>query len=168
MEANASKRTLLVRCLIVNGDLLVNENRLTEALHLFRDACEIQEEAVGAEPESVYHRSTLASVLASRGRAAQASGARDEARQSYARAAELSATMGAQFPSQRYSQACYIALLIPLSPPAARDSLGFEAISALRLAIEGGYDNRDAMDRDADLESLRGREDFRKLMASID
>jgi hypothetical protein len=72
--------------------------------------------------------------------------------------------MGAQFPSQRYAQACYIALLIPVSPPAARDSLGLEAISALRLAIEGDYDNRDTMGRDSDLDSLRDREDFRELM----
>ena len=76
--------------------------------------------------------------------------------------------MAAQFSSQRYSQACYIALLIPVSPPAARDSLGLEAISELRLAIEAGYDNLDGMDRDSDLDPLRDRADFRELMASIE
>jgi hypothetical protein len=68
----ASGRTMLVRSLQVNGDLLVSENRLTEALQSFRNACDIQEEAVRVEPESVYHGSSLANVLASRGRAAQA------------------------------------------------------------------------------------------------
>jgi len=135
---------------------------------MFRSACEIQEEAVRAEPESVYHRSTLANALASRGRAAQASGAREEARQSFTRAAELSATMAAQFSSQRYSQACYVAMLIPVSPPAVRDSLGLEAISALRLAIEAGYGNRETVTKDSDLDPLRDRADFRELMASIE
>lgn len=90
-----------------------------------------------------------------------------EARHAYRRAAEITATYAAQYPAHRYNQACYIAQTIPLSPSAARDSLGVEAIAVLRQAIEAGYRDRAAMDNDSDLDPLRERADFRALMASI-
>jgi len=168
LDPNPFSQTLHVRCLQLHGDLLMSESRVAEALAVLRNACQIQEDVVRAEPQSVYHRSSFAMVLGSLGRAAVASGEREEARRAFHRATELAATIAAQYPSERYSQACYTALATPLSPPAARDSLAAEAVALLRQAIDAGYSDRETMVKDSDLDALRGRADFRELMARIE
>jgi serine/threonine-protein kinase len=165
MEPTSSRQTLYVRCSKQRADVLMSEQRTGEALAILRDACRVQESVAGADPQSVYHRSTLATTLASFGNAAVATGEREEARQAFLRAADLSRSLGAQFPGQRYNQACFTALAIPLSPPAARDSMAAAAVALLRQAIDAGYGDRQHMAKDSDLDPLRARADFRQLMA---
>lgn len=121
-----------------------------------------------AEPKSVYHASTLAGMTAALGRAAAKAGEREEARQAFLHAADITRGYAESYPGQIYNQACYLALAIPLSSPSERDRLTTQAMDALRRAIDGGYDEHDNMAADADLDALRGRDDFKKLLASIE
>ena len=125
----------------------MREGHAREALVVLRRARDIQEDAVRSAPESIYHASSLANLLSSLGGAAAASGEREEARLAYQRATELMATWAAKYPAQRYNQACSIALMIPLSPAAARESLAARAVATLRQAIDQGFDDTELVGR---------------------
>jgi tetratricopeptide (TPR) repeat protein len=164
-EPNAGRRTLYARALRQQSEILTRDGRDREALTVLRKARTIQEEALASEPESVYHKSSLATLLQSLGRAALATGERDEAREAFQRSAEVTAEYAAKYPGQRYNQACSVALMVPLCPSAARDSVEAEAMALLRQAVDAGYHEYDHMAKDSDLDALRGRADFRELMA---
>ena len=44
---------------------------------------------------------------------------------------------------------------------------GDRAMNRLAQAVAAGYKNRAHMEKDNDLDALRGREDFRKLLAGL-
>jgi hypothetical protein len=102
------------------------------------------------------------------GRTSLACGRRDDALEAFRRASELTAPLAAQYPDQSYSEACYVALMVPVVAPAERDSLGARAVGALRLAVAGGYGNADIFAKDTDLDAIRNREDFKQLMTEVE
>ena len=161
-EPNPERQTLYGQIAQQRATLLSGTGRAREALDMLRSACDVQDSVARAHPESVYHAS------ASLGRAAAKAGERAEARAAFLRAAELTEGYAAAYPGQIYNQACYLALAIPVSIPSERDRLTAQAIGALRRAIEGGYDAYGNMAADSDLDALRGRADFEKLLASIE
>jgi len=79
-----------------------------------------------------------------------------------------------------YDLACDWAVCIPLigwgktaatltpDERAERQRLGNEAIKALRRAIDGGWRNFAHMTKDEDLDPLRDRDDFKKLLAELE
>jgi hypothetical protein len=80
-------------------------------------------------------------------------------------------------PSDIYDAACYLARCVCLAEQdkalaeANRGELvkayGDRALAALRHAVEKGYKNLAHMKKDPDLDPLRGREDFKKLLAEL-
>jgi serine/threonine-protein kinase len=167
-EPSPSRQTLYGQIAQQRGALLMGAGRAREALDILRSACGVQESVVRAEPESVYHASTLASMLGSLGRAAAKAGEREEAREAFLRAVEVTRGYADAYPGQLYNQACYLALAIPVSTPSERERLTAQAMDVLRRAIDGGYDDYGNIAGDSDLDALRGRADFEKLLASIE
>jgi len=167
-ETTPTRQTLYVRALRQEANLLLGDGRAGEALVVLRRARDIQGEAARAEPESIYHVANLATVVSILGRAAFASGEAEEARLAYQRAFELTEGFAAQYPEQRYNQACYIALMIPLSAPAERDSLGARAVATLSQAFDAGYHDKPLLATDSDLDALRERADFKELRARLE
>jgi tetratricopeptide (TPR) repeat protein len=83
-------------------------------------------------------------------------------------------------PKNLYNAACAYALCVtavaPGKPPeqlsaeekAARERYAARAVPALREAVGKGYKDAAHMKRDADLDPLRGRDDFKKLLAALE
>jgi hypothetical protein len=77
-----------------------------------------------------------------------------------------------------YNAACFLALCMPLAEhdkqisDAQRKELvrsySDKAMAALRQAIRNGYKDAAHMKKDTDLDPLRGREDFKKLVAELE
>jgi serine/threonine-protein kinase len=77
-----------------------------------------------------------------------------------------------------YKAACFFSRCIPLAeqdaklPQARRQELtksyGDRAVQALRQALAKGYKDAANVKKDSDLDPLRGRDDFRKLLAELD
>jgi hypothetical protein len=80
----------------------------------------------------------------------------------------------------RYDLACDWAVCIPLvgwgkdareltdAEKAERQRLGDEAMKALRQAADAGWRNVEQWKKDEDLDALRGRDDFQKLLAELE
>jgi tetratricopeptide (TPR) repeat protein len=76
-----------------------------------------------------------------------------------------------------YNAACYLSLCVPLAKKdtklsdAKREELarsyGVQAMEMLRQSVAKGYKDFAHMKKDSDLEPLRGREDFQKLLADL-
>jgi hypothetical protein len=66
----------------------------------------------------------------------------------------------------RYNQACFLALMVPLADPDARGTAAARALDVLRQAVEAGYGDARTLETDRDLDPLRTREDFRKLLSA--
>jgi tetratricopeptide (TPR) repeat protein len=92
-------------------------------------------------------------------------------------AAEL-ARVSSEPANDAYKAACFLARCIPLAekdaklPQARRQELtksyGDRAVQALRQALAHGYRDAAHMQKDTDLDPLRGRDDFQKLLAELD
>jgi len=67
-----------------------------------------------------------------------------------------------------YKLACVYALAAPKLPPADAGRAAARPIAALRQAIAKGYRNLAHLRNDPDLNALRGREDFQKLLAELE
>jgi hypothetical protein len=58
---------------------------------------------------------------------------------------------------------------VPLADaPEVREKLAARAVELLRQAVGKGFKNTAHMKRDTDLDALRGREDFKKLLADLE
>jgi electron transfer flavoprotein alpha/beta subunit len=74
-----------------------------------------------------------------------------------------------------YNAACYravtaaVGLAAPKSPPAVQEARAEadRAMAWLEQAIAAGYDNLALMQKDSDLDALRDRADFQKLLAEL-
>jgi tetratricopeptide (TPR) repeat protein len=66
-----------------------------------------------------------------------------------------------------YNAACAFALCVPLADK-DQDKLSARAMELLRQAVAKGYKNAAHMKKDADLNALRQRDDFQKLLAELD
>jgi serine/threonine protein kinase/tetratricopeptide (TPR) repeat protein len=81
-------------------------------------------------------------------------------------------------PGDRYDLACVYSLCVPAAAMDARlseaerdrlaEDYGGRAVAQLRRAIEAGYRDADHMKTDSDLDPLRQREDFRKLITELE
>jgi len=73
-------------------------------------------------------------------------------------------SLAPKYGSQRYNQACYLALAVPVCAPSERERIGTQAVNALRQALEAGYSREDAA-HDSDFDAVRHRADFKELLA---
>jgi hypothetical protein len=95
-----------------------------------------------------------------------------------AAAADRLAAAGSTPAADLYNAACFLSLCAPLAQKDAMLSesrrkdlarqYGDRAIALLRQAVAKGYKDAAHMKQDTDLDPLRGREDFKKLMAELE
>jgi serine/threonine-protein kinase len=72
-------------------------------------------------------------------------------------------------PGHLYDAACAYALCVPLADMAeVKEKRALRAIDLLRQAVAKGYKDAAHTKRDADLDALRGRDDFKKLLAEME
>jgi tetratricopeptide (TPR) repeat protein len=165
LEPTTTRKTLRAEILNAKADHLLMDGRPREALPAYQAARTSAEEALGAEPESIYHRSTLIRTVTGIGRASARSGDRERALTALREALELNEPLASRYPSEAYQRACIYALMVPVSAPVERDSLGGAAVNSLREAITRGEEDHAHMRTDTDLDAIRDRADFKALMA---
>jgi tetratricopeptide (TPR) repeat protein len=156
------------------GELARRRKDYPAALRLLEEAEPYLKKALDANPRNpVYrhrfceNRQWLGATLLELGEHAAASTA----------AAEL-ARIAAEPASDAYKAACFFSRCIPLAekdaklPQARRQELaksyGDRAVQALRQALAKGYQDAAQLKKDKDLDPLRGRNDFRKLLAELE
>jgi eukaryotic-like serine/threonine-protein kinase len=83
------------------------------------------------------------------------------------KAARELATLARGKPSELYNAACALASIIPRAEENARQALAVEAVGTLREAIAAGWKDAAEARRDQELDSLRGRDDFRLLLLDL-
>jgi len=81
-------------------------------------------------------------------------------------------------PNDNYLAACFLSRCVPLADKDAKldedkrkepkERYADRALELLRLAVARGYRNTARMKAEPDLEPLRGREDFRQLLADLE
>jgi tetratricopeptide (TPR) repeat protein/tRNA A-37 threonylcarbamoyl transferase component Bud32 len=85
-----------------------------------------------------------------------------------AAAADLLAD-NARGPDDLYNAACGYALCVPLvEKPETKEKYAARAVELLRKAVAKGYKDAAHMRKDADLDALRQRDDFKKLLADLE
>ena len=70
-------------------------------------------------------------------------------------------------PHELYAVACVLSLSVRLPPWGRGAILADDAVRTLRQAIAAGWDDAALSCRDSDLDPLRGRDDFRRLLAEL-
>jgi hypothetical protein len=56
---------------------------------------------------------------------------------------------------------------VPLLDSSEKEAIALAAVRALREALTAGYDSLDSLQADRDLDALRGRDDFKEIMAGL-
>jgi hypothetical protein len=75
----------------------------------------------------------------------------------------------AKEPGHLYDAACGYALCVPLADKAeTREKYAARAVALLRQAVTKGYKNAAHMKEDTDLDAIRQRDDFKKLLADLE
>jgi hypothetical protein len=95
--------------------------------------------------------------------------ARQEKQPARAAAAADLLAANAQGPRDLYGAACGYALCVPLADrPEAGERYAARAVELLRQAVAKGFGDQALMKKDADLDALRPRDDFRKVLADVE
>jgi len=160
-------QTVLAQSMRTSAEILISMGRTRDALPLLERGRILLEAAVQSAPSDVFPRSNLAVLLSGEGRAHAGLGHVAQARELFGRAAGIMETLADRYPSQRYNQACFLALMVPLADPDARGAAAARAMEVLRQAVDAGYEDVQALETDSDLDPLRKREDFRKLLSAL-
>jgi tetratricopeptide (TPR) repeat protein len=154
------------------GELLRKTGKPAEALMAHRQALAIGQKLADANPADSQVESSVAYSHYLIGAALSQTGKPAEA--SFRRAVEIMERLPTLTPADHYNQACYYARLADAavetgSGMTAADRLAAadKAIKALRLAIAAGYNNDADLSKDSDLDGLRSRTDFKKLMEEL-
>jgi tetratricopeptide (TPR) repeat protein len=75
----------------------------------------------------------------------------------------------AEKPGEVYNAACAFALCVPLADKeAAREKLASRAVELLKQALAKGFKDAALLKKDPDLDPLRQRDDFQKLLAEVE
>jgi tetratricopeptide (TPR) repeat protein/energy-coupling factor transporter ATP-binding protein EcfA2 len=92
-------------------------------------------------------------------------------RKEYAKAVQAAEKLAgiAEKARELYNAACAFALCVPLADKdEAKERLAIRAVELLRQAVAKGYKNIANMKQDADLDALRQRDDFKKVLADLE
>jgi tetratricopeptide (TPR) repeat protein len=124
---------------------------------------------------STHYQSSLAYVLGNRGLALQKLGRPGEAVAAYRELIAYLEKRAQPQPADVYNLACSYALISGIAgekgsglTTADADAAGEKAVATLRRAIAAGYRDAAHMRKDTDLDSLRKRPDFEKLLADLE
>jgi tetratricopeptide (TPR) repeat protein len=138
--------------------------RHAEALKFHEETLALMKATLGPDhPDTLRSMGNLALSYAALGRHAEALKLHEET------LALQKATLGPDHPDTLntiYNIACVHALMIPKSSDPAREA--DLAMEWLRKAVAAGYKNLAHMKQDTDLDPLRKRDDFQKLMTELE
>jgi eukaryotic-like serine/threonine-protein kinase len=146
------------------------------ALESFERAREILENLTLSNPSVTVFRSRLSQSHAYAGLAIERSGRRSEAAREFQRAIAIMEPIASQQPSayHLYNLACFRSLLYGVAAEpgseltaAAAERLGAQAVDTLRRAAAAGLLDIVFMRKDTDLDPLRARPDFQKLLLDL-
>jgi tetratricopeptide (TPR) repeat protein len=138
--------------------------RHAEAIRLHEETLALQKAKLGADhPDTLVSMNSLANSYAALGRHAEALKLHEET-------LTLRKTkLGTGHPdtlASMYNLACCQALLVPYSPD--KEKQARLAMECLKKAIAAGFNDISLMKKDSDLDALRDREDFKKLLAELE
>jgi tetratricopeptide (TPR) repeat protein len=166
-------RANLARSHAAAGSVLVVLGRPAEAVPELDKAMLVYRKM--ASPDKTWWRSELADAVRHRGIALQKLGRPGDAVAAYREAIALLEKLPKPEPYDVYSLACSHALIHGTAPDkgsgltaADTHAAGELALAALRRAVAAGYRDRAGLHQDTDLDSLRQRPDFRKLLADLE
>jgi tetratricopeptide (TPR) repeat protein len=156
------------------GEALVRQKRFAEAFTAIDAGLAIKRKLVEAYPKNKLYSVILSCGHTDRGSALVRSGQPSEAAADLRRAVELFAKDPALDVNARYERSRALALLAGLGEEAKSGVTKAEAalfadqaIASLRDAIKAGWNKPDALE-EPDFGSLRGRDDFKKLLAELE
>jgi serine/threonine-protein kinase len=156
------------------GDVLSKTGKPAEALAAYERARDIRQKLVDANPAVPEFQRELAQFLEKVGIAEQRSGRPAEAVTSYRQAIALLEHLPTLGSVDLYDVACFQALLAGaavagsgLTAAEARVAAD-QAMATLRRAVAAGWRNVAHMRTDSDLDALRQRDDFQKLMKDLE
>jgi tetratricopeptide (TPR) repeat protein/tRNA A-37 threonylcarbamoyl transferase component Bud32 len=117
----------------------------------------------------------IAQALGRRGVALQRLARPGEAAAAYRKAIGLWEQLGRQNPEELYESACLYALLHGIArekgsglTPAEGDAAGEKAMTTLRRALDAGHRSLTDLRKNTDLDSLRNRPEFQKMLAELE
>jgi tetratricopeptide (TPR) repeat protein len=157
-----------------SGRLLARQKRFAEAFTDLDAGLAIRQKLVEADPENTEYKVRLGWSYADRGRALVRSGKPSKAATDLRHAVELWAKVPDLDTETRFERSRALALLAGLVGDAKSDvtkadaaTFAEQAVAALRDAIKAGSNVPDEL-KEPDFDALRGRADFKKLVAELD
>jgi hypothetical protein len=145
------------------GLSLYGTGRHAEASAALHRSLVIQERLIRDNPTVVQYQNELALNLGNLAKVHQALNQPPRAIQARREWADL--VRGN--PNALYDVTCALALTVPLVPGDQKQVLAAEAVQWLREAIAAGWHDAVHTSRDSDLDPLRDRDDFRRLLAEL-
>jgi eukaryotic-like serine/threonine-protein kinase len=174
-------RHQLAGCHFSLGLVLAATNRPKEAQEACREAIALLRKLVADFPSSVLYRSDLAGVLEEFGELLSKTGHGPEERAAYEEGATVLEHLVKDFPTNAkrpFNAACLLCRCVTLAEKDAQlaeterkelaQSYADRAMEMLRQAVARGYKDAAHMKKDTDLDPLRAREDFKKLLADLE
>ena len=160
-----------------HGDLLVRQKPFAEALNAMNATLATRQKLAEADPKNRSYTSLLGLDHANRGWALVRSGSADgrsKAAADLRRALELWAEDPAPSPGRLFERSWAMALLAGLGGDAKSgvtkaEAAAFadQAVAALRDAIKAGSNEPDELN-EPDFDAIRGRDDFKKVLAELE
>jgi tetratricopeptide (TPR) repeat protein/tRNA A-37 threonylcarbamoyl transferase component Bud32 len=158
-----------------SGDLLAKQGRWDEAGSSYQRALAIRVKLADANPAVTQLQRDLAYSLSRLGIMQHRGGHLSEAVASLRQAVAILERLPALPPVEHYNLACYYALLAGIAAEASSgltvaegQAAADKAMDALRRAVAAGYRDVANMRTDTDLDPLRQREDFQKLLQELE
>jgi serine/threonine-protein kinase len=156
------------------GRLLLQAGKPAEARAAFEKARAVRQALADANPSVTTYRSELADSLARVGVLRQREGQPSEAVALFRQAVAILERLPTLTPDDHYGLACYHALLAGVSAAAGSGLSAVEgraeadqAMDVLRRAVAVGYRDVAELRTDTDLDALRPREDFQRLVQEL-
>jgi serine/threonine-protein kinase len=157
------------------GVVLTQMGQATQALPHLAEAVTLWGELADAPTALPSYRSSHAAAVRSQGVAFQKAGRPAEAAAAFQKALTLLKKKARPMPDDLYATACAHSLLSGVAPEkgsglttADADAEATEAMAALRRAIRAGYHDLAHLRKDPELDSLRRRKDFQKLLKELE
>ena len=176
-DANPTVSEYQDRLAVAHGNLgwwLARQKRFAEAFTAIDAGLAIHRKLSAAHPENLEYTGHLGDSHAIRGRALFRSGQRSQAAADLRRALELGAKLPNPSGELMIDRSSVLALLAGLGGEAksgvtAAEAMAFadQAVAALRDAMSAGWNRSDEL-KEPDFDALRGRDDFKKLVADVE
>jgi tetratricopeptide (TPR) repeat protein len=141
----------------------IGQKRWPQARRLLDRAVAQQRDALAALPRHPVYRQFLRNHLCLLAAAHRALNQPVEA----VRAAREWAELVRGNPADLYNAACSLALSVPLAQGEQSQALATDAVQMLKEAVAAGWNDAPHTSRDPDLNPLRDREDFRRLLDEL-